>query len=652
MKSKEYRADIDGLRAIAVLFVLFFHLEIGLFSSGFVGVDVFFTISGFLITTIVLKESGCNDFSFGRFYTRRALRLLPAYLFLLLFVIAFSALIMAPIAFGKFLQSAIASGFFVSNFYFLFEQGGYFTTSASELPLLHTWSLSVEEQFYLLMPIALILLQKYCPKRHQFLVLILFLFFSVLCSYFLTDFHQKLAYFVVFSRAHEFLLGSVLSFAILYHKTKFQPSLLVANVIFLLSFLTLCASAMLTINKNEFPGVLALIPCLATCGIIYSGLHAKCLSHKLLGFRPLVFIGLLSYSLYLWHWPIISFLKYSGIELTLLVKFFVLIASFMAAYASWRFIETKVRYAKFKSRQKVAVSLYILPCVCLVLLYSHAQSQSFYPERFDKKIVVAEQAAKSTPELGRETCHSPTLTKDDSDCVLGIENDYETSAILWGDSHANHFVGFIDVFGKEKNMLIHDVTMGNCPPVASIYINAQGAKQACQDKNTAVLKYILSESPDFVFLAASWGGYLLGDNILASSNAKKIELLSDSLIEVIETLLNNSIKVVLLETVPRTSKNLSSCLLKSKMFPEFTSLSECQFKVSDDIISNELNLYLSLTEQFGSELDFISVSDFFCQNGICTSYLEGTPLYRDSNHLTLEGSKLLGQKYIAHQLSK
>jgi peptidoglycan/LPS O-acetylase OafA/YrhL len=236
MKTKEYRADIDGLRAIAVLFVLFFHLEIGLFSSGFVGVDVFFTISGFLITSIVLKECLKGDFSFRKFYTRRALRLLPAYLFLLVIVILFAALFMAPIAFGKFLQSAIASGFFVSNFYFLFEQGGYFTTSASELPLLHTWSLSVEEQFYLLMPIALILWHKYCPKKHQFLVLILFLLFSILCSYLLTGFHQKLAYFVVFSRAHEFLLGSVVAFAVLYHKSRFQPSLFVANIIFFFEF--------------------------------------------------------------------------------------------------------------------------------------------------------------------------------------------------------------------------------------------------------------------------------------------------------------------------------------------------------------------------------------------------------------------------------
>ena len=649
---KEYRADIDGLRAIAVLFVLFFHLDVALFASGFIGVDVFFTISGFLITSIVLNDSVKGRFSFRRFYTRRALRLLPAYLFLLIFVIIFAALFMAPIAFDKFLQSAIASVFFVSNIFFLFEQGGYFTTSASELPLLHTWSLSVEEQFYLLMPIVLILWQKYCKRKYQLFVLILFLFFSVLVSYVLTDYHQKLAYFVVFSRAHEFLLGSVIAFATLFYKDKIKPSKLIANIIFSISLFTLFLSAMLIISNGDFPGLAALIPCIATCGVIYGGSNSQCISHQILGCRPLVFIGLLSYSLYLWHWPIISFFKYSGIELTILIQIFIILTSFIGAYISWKFIETSVRYAKFSNRHKVALSLYVIPSLILILLYSHAHSQSFYPERFDKEIVRVEQATKSTPEFGRDVCHNSVLTKEANECVLGARNNYLKKAILWGDSHANHYVGFIDEVGKEINMSIRDVTLGSCPPVLSLYINAQGAKQVCKDKNTAVLKYILSESPDVVFLAASWGGYLLGNKILASSKAKKEELLLDALKDVIEQLLNNSIQVVLLETVPRPVADRSSCFLKNKMFPTYNSLDICEFKARADRLTSEASLYSSLANHFGSDLDFISIIDLFCRGGRCYSYLDDTPLYRDSNHLNLEGSRLLGKKYMSYQSTK
>ena len=146
----DYRADIDGLRAIAVLLVLFFHIEIAFFSGGFIGVDIFFTISGFLITGILLKETSNNNFSFIRFYTRRSLRLLPAYLFLLLVTLFVGVYLLTPLALEDLIKSSIASSLFISNFYFLFEHGGYFSTAAHQLPLLHTWSLSVEEQFYLL----------------------------------------------------------------------------------------------------------------------------------------------------------------------------------------------------------------------------------------------------------------------------------------------------------------------------------------------------------------------------------------------------------------------------------------------------------------------------------------------------------------------
>lgn len=645
MSIKGYRADIDGLRAVAVLCVLFFHLDIGLFASGFIGVDVFFTISGFLITGIVLKECHKGNFSFGRFYIRRALRLLPAYLFLLIAVIVFAVIIMPPIAFDNMLQSAIASSFFVSNFYFLFQQGGYFSTSATELPLLHTWSLSVEEQFYLLMPLALVLWIKYCPKKYQLSVLLFFLIFSVAFSYWLTGFHQKVAYFFVLSRAHEFLLGSVVAVAIFQFHEKVKPTIFIANVIFVISLVVLCLSAMVITNKANFPGLLALIPCMATCGIIYSGLNKRCISHKVLGIRPLVFIGLLSYSLYLWHWPIISLVKYIGIELTLYVQLLIALFSFSAAYVSWRFIETKVRYSEFGNKKSLAAVLYFVPSLALLAFYFQAKANDFYPERFEPATVLIEKAVKSTPESGRGVCHSSTLTINAPECVLGKLNDFDTTGMLWGDSHANHFVGFIDEYAKKNNMFIRDATMGNCPPTPNVYINAVGAKATCKSKNAAVLEYILSEEPDVVFLAASWGGYL-GENTLEGNNInERVELLSSSLKDVISTLLDRDIKVIIFKTVPRSDSDLSGCFLKATMYPNFNSIDKCQFVINQKNKTNEDLLYSKLDQQFGDDISFISVDKAFCKDDKCSSYLNETPLYRDTNHLNLEASKLLGNSY-------
>ncbi|SFD44623.1 acyltransferase family protein [Pseudoalteromonas denitrificans] len=642
----KYRADIDGLRAIAVLIVLFFHLDFSLFKGGFVGVDVFFTISGFLITGIVLKESKTNGFSFLRFYSRRATRLIPAYLVVLLFTIVVGFIFLTPLALKELLQSGISSTFFASNFYFLFTQGGYFSNAAHETPLLHTWSLSVEEQFYLVMPLAVVLWLKIRNTKLQNYVLVICFILTVLASYLLTKLHQPAAYFLVISRAHEFLLGSILAVIIYKNSSSLKFSITSSNFLFAISLLTLLYTALTFDAKSHFPGLLAVIPCLATGGVIFSGINEKCISHRILGNRLLVFIGLLSYSLYLWHWPLITFFKLSGIELDLKVQLSLLFLSLFFAYLSWRYVEKIVRYAKWSSKKRIAAAFYILPCVALGSLFFYSQKGEFYPERFDKKIVAAEVALKSKPELGRETCHTNDLAIDGSHkCQLGSSSVNSKKAILWGDSHASHFAGLVDVVGKGFDIQITEVSRGNCPPLLKLYINAQGAKIACIERNNTVLKYILERKPKYVFLGGAWGGYLLED-LLIGTQAEKLEIIISSLTETINILLEHNIKPIVLEMLPRQSKDASACYLKTKLGVRGVKLEDCTVSPLKESFPELVTRFNQLKGEFSGKITFITPENLFCNDDKCKTYLDDTPLYRDINHLNLKGSIILGQQYI------
>lgn len=641
-----YRADIDGLRAIAVLSVLFFHIDISLFSGGFVGVDIFFTISGFLITSILLKAKQSDSFSFREFYARRAFRILPAYLVLVFVTTIVGLVLLAPVAYKLLLESTIASSLFASNVYFLFTLGGYFSAAAHELPLLHTWSLSVEEQFYLLMPLAVVLWFKIACEAKRLWVLFGVFVLSVLVSILLTGIHQKTAYFVVFSRAHEFLIGSILSVLLMKYGKTLVPSKMVSNFVFSISVITLILSTIFINAKLAFPGYLALIPCLATVLVIYSGLNEKCLSHKLLGNKVMVFVGLLSYSLYLYHWPVVAYAKYVGVEFTPAIQFLIVLTSFVFAYLSQRFVENKVRYASWSKQNFVAPILYLAPSVVLIFIYFHANINQFYPERFTAEVVLMEKVVTSKPEKDRASCHSSSLDIDSSNnCQLGAINE-DNKAILWGDSHANHFVGFIDELGKKGNFQVQDITMGNCPPLPNLYIAAQGAGKACIEKNKAVLSYILQERPDEVFLAGSWAGYL-GSYIQADTQHKKVKKVTDTLSQLIDKLHENNIKVTFFEMLPRTPDGVSACYLKHIMYPSITSIKSCEFSQLGFYGDEQLEIYQALKDRFHSKFTVISVSDLFCENLWCKSYMNATALYRDNNHLNLQGSRLLGRKYAA-----
>ena len=303
MIHKKYRPDIDGLRAIAVLAVLFYHVRTGAVHGGFVGVDVFFVISGYLITGIIHNDVVAGRFSIRRFYDRRIRRIFPALFAVLFATTVAGAAFLLPSEFATYANSLAATTLFASNIYFA-AHAGYFAPGALNTPLLHTWSLAVEEQFYLLFPIALALAYKYFPKRLRLTVALCCILSFVVSAYGVAIDPQR-TFFSSLARAWELLLGSLLAL----NAFPQVRSAAVKEAAATLGIVAIVACAIFYSDATPFPGISALIPTAGTALIIWSGVNTVTRVTALLSLRPVVFVGLISYSLYLWHWPMIVFTR-------------------------------------------------------------------------------------------------------------------------------------------------------------------------------------------------------------------------------------------------------------------------------------------------------------------------------------------------------
>ena len=341
----KYRAHIDGLRAIAVLPVLFYHAEIG-FHGGYVGVDVFFVISGYLITGLILNDLEGGRFSILDFWERRMRRILPALLVVVASCVALGWFILSPRDFKTLGESVTAQALLVSNIFFCMTsrwEGGYFDQAAEVKPLLHTWSLALEEQFYLLFPFLLMLFKGVSRKMLITALFVLCCYSFILCvycSHLGTYLRGPINFYLLPMRAWELLIGSCLA-AI---PARPASSRWLKESLGWIGLLAILVAVFFYDRDTRFPGVAALLPSIGAALLIWANSQALTSSGKLLAARPLVFIGLISYSLYLWHWPVLLFSKYWALDpIPPTQRMLLLLASFVLAWLSWRFVETPFR---------------------------------------------------------------------------------------------------------------------------------------------------------------------------------------------------------------------------------------------------------------------------------------------------------------------
>ncbi len=444
-----YRADIDGLRAVAVLSVLAYHAGLAKISGGFVGVDVFFVISGYLISSIVFSEITQSRFSVIRFYERRIRRIFPALFAMLGVSSVFAMIYLLPGELVNYSKSMLAATMSVSNFYF-WKHSGYFDFPLSQ-PLLHTWSLAVEEQFYICFPIFLVLVRRFAPRQLSASVVVLFAV-SLLASAFVVTQHEQTAFYMLYTRAWELLLGTILSLGLL-------PRL---KSIWLRNFATiagvgLIGYSVLTYTQNTiFPGFSALAPCVGSALIIWAGEAGSSLVGAILSWRPFVFVGLISYSLYLWHWPIIVLQNMGmlfGVAVLPSLPHFafltahrfdmlvVLILSLILAILSWRFVERPFRSGALRLSGRPLFALAGASMLVLVSLSSLTLYARGFRNRFPSDAVQIASSIDSAADFKSMRVGVCFITTDYhfENYNLNVclrEDSSKRNYLLLGDSHS------------------------------------------------------------------------------------------------------------------------------------------------------------------------------------------------------------------------
>lgn len=444
---KTYLPYIDGLRGVAVLAILLFHLDIAFFKGGFVGVDVFFVISGYLITGIIARSVAEGTFSFADFYARRVRRIFPA-LFVMLFFASMGAVLFLGLSqFGDFFKALRYASAQLSNFYYAGEVD-YFAQGHDHSPLLHTWSLGVEEQFYTLWPLLLVAIAKFRTMRRAPWILG-FVFLASLCtSEYLARSDAMQAFYMLHSRAWQLALGGLIALNIL-------PPVRNAALASATGLAGLAAIVMAAVffESAGMPGIKALLPCAGAAMILYAGQGA---ARTVLSFRPLVFVGLISYSLYLWHWPLIAFYKnYFETDMDAGVKAGMVAASFIMASVSYKFVEQPFRRHAFSAGKTIVAGLVI--ALCFIAASNSIKGASdagwrvtYSPDEFTRE-----------PHALDRICSVEGGAYDREQCIIGPNKDaYEV--ILSGDSHASHFTPMVLAWAKERGLTVRLFTRGGC----------------------------------------------------------------------------------------------------------------------------------------------------------------------------------------------
>jgi peptidoglycan/LPS O-acetylase OafA/YrhL len=631
----KYRPDIDGLRAIAVLAVLLFHAEVPGFTGGFVGVDVFFVISGYLITSIIVKDLQSDSFSIARFYERRIRRIFPALFSMLAFVLVAGACLLDQNAFRELGKNIWATTLFSANILY-WQQAGYFESSSLLKPLLHTWSLAVEEQYYIFFPLLLLLTARYLKGNYAIWIIGAFVL-SLGASIYEVTGNPVAAFYLMPDRAWELLTGSIIAIGILpVVQVKWQKNLLaLAGVVFI------AYSIVFYNNTTPFPGVSALIPVFGTAFVIYSGIDEGTYPvRRILSARPLVFIGLISYSLYLWHWPFAAFARYViSRPFETHEKLALVFSSIAVAILSWKFIEQPFRgkHQWFPERKRL-FSVTVILIVSASCIGGMIDWQNGMKWRFPEANAGMEQGAwkwyPSSPEYG--ILEQPSEHIQPGRCGAG---NVPGTFLLWGDSHAMALIPGIDSGAGKHGVSGYILTHSQCPPLLDFDVLSTEFDESLFNSN--VLRFIAGK-PGIrtVILAAAWHSYWY-------LHEKTFE---NQLGRTIDELLKLNKKVVLVCDIPYLGNYESPRpVYLSRRFPDLYKLDEMVWipdRASYDDFNKGVNTVIRKISVSGKSVDVIHPESLLFDRNMKVVIMDkDLPLYRNESHLSTHGSEYIAPAF-------
>lgn len=645
-KGLTYRPDIDGLRALAVLPVVFYHAGFATFSGGFVGVDVFFVISGFLITSLIYKDIRTESFSYQQFYMRRIRRLFPALFAVVIATCVAAYGLLLPRELQDFGQSVVSIAVFASNFLF-WNESGYFAEAAEMKPLLHTWSLAIEEQYYLVFPVLLLLVGR-LRSQPYFLIVMGLTVLSFAVSALTVFGAPDAAFYLLPSRMWELLLGSLLAL-------KMPPvtSKGVAHVLAAVGLLLIGSAVFLFDSGVAFPGVAALAPCVGTALIIMTGAQHRTWLSSVLSLRPLVFVGLISYSLYLWHWPVFVFAKhYWGTPLDVQLTLWLVLLALLLSVLSWRFIEQPFRGAGAKLSMPNLFRVAGSVAVALVLVGLIFTFTDGLPNRLPAPVAAIAAVADERPVVD-ERCQSlgPGDLQISEMCQL-FPAGPEPTFLIWGDSHASMLLPALRTSLSELQRNASFAVANGCAPLLGVERVVQRGDASCSTHNTAVFN-ALANAPQIetVILIARWGfhaqgvevpgksgvaRYLKSTSASASTSEQNRELFRAAFSQTLQALNRLGKTVVVMGGLPEASGDVPEMVAKAVWHsrqPQM-QMSEAGFLLRQDPVYEVL-------AQMPGEVEFIELYPSLCDNRICQFSQGSEPWFFDDNHLSQAGVQLV-----------
>lgn len=626
-----YRRDIDGLRALAVLLVMVFHFQLSPFGEGgFLGVDVFFVISGFLITAIIVKQLDEAVFGFKRFYLKRILRLAPVLFVVLLLVMVAGTFIYLPSDFKELSRQAIATQLYYSNIYF-WQNINYFGLHSDSVPLLHTWSLAVEEQFYLFFPIFLYAVHR-VARRHLWLIIFGAAVFSFLLNIAFVDKKPELTFYLMPTRSWEFLLGSI---AVLLTATLRGVSRKACEVTSILGIGLIFASVFMYTKDIVFPGYYALLPCVGAVLIILGGSHQRTVVSRLLGSGAMVYIGRLSYSLYLAHWPIHIFaVELLGDEYDLSWRIGMLLLTFLVSILLLHCVEDPVRRGGVFRNERLAYGSYFTGMVASVLVFSSVIAADGFPSRFsDAAVKMASFVEDKPPPMSQCQFKDKPRYEASDFCLIGDKTAPPTW-VVFGDSHA---WAAEEAFGKwlqaksESGLFLFRHA---CPPLMGISLYK--AKGECSLFNENVFEFI-GRSPDLahVVLVSTWiygkTGVITTHSDIMLSKDRASNLFRSSFSDTLSYLNESGKKVYLWGPVPGAKANVPESLARAI---DRTKTSEELAYTLDEHLQNHSYFYDVLEDNRAKVHQLFSPATALClDSGKCKVLIGDNPVYFDGSHI-------------------
>ncbi|ATO19572.1 O-antigen acetylase [Acinetobacter sp. LoGeW2-3] len=648
--SIRYNPVIDGLRALAVLLVIFNHIGIHLFSGGFIGVDIFFVISGYLITSIIYKDMKLGNFSIGSFYKKRVIRLAPAFFTVLTVVSIISWFSMLPHELAEYAKSAVYSTFLMANVYMRKEVGGYFSTSVEEVPLLHLWSLGVEEQFYLFWPLLLLMLiRKTNPKWMLWIIIGL-----IIASVFYAE-QQILknagkAYYRMPVRACEMFLGALISFL-----PVIRIKDILAKLLIYLATISLCITAILFNEETKFPGLNALIPCLLTASIIYFSQTLQ--QQTILSSSAFLWIGKISYPMYLWHWTIIAFLNIYLINIDFYIQVSIILLTIALAWLTYIYCEKPARKWVKISNKKVLCIGFLLPSLSFASMSGFIQINNGLPGRFEPIISQQVEALQSAAHFVRKECHDApkdrSILPEASLCSFGERDKANIDLLVLGDSHANSLIGALEVWAKAAGMRGYDPTQSTSLylPGVALYERKTGDTyvefSSFKVRNESLTSHLASNHYPIIVVSGYFSTYLSEKVKLDDGTGRSNEeIFVESFKKGLDNIYQSTDRVILIHDVPELFDLQANCNTRVNMLKlNHACTTDVQSLYSRD------KRFLQILDRIKvgySNLEIVNLNSIICDELVCQSHLNNIPLYRDKdlNHLSFIGASILGKEYL------